>query len=588
MTSTATQQVALDNALVAPENRVQIGICNMRIDPIKTPKEPTYQFVLDALALTTCYPTFFITADILKIYICISFGSQSRRETHLPISSNLTRRADSSESKYESWGDSDDDDDNDDQQSDDERTKSDDDKSAELNKTNDEEEDNDVNIELKDSEREGKEKNNEEMTDAGCVKVEHENVNQEVAGDQVKDNAQAIVTAAPTTQKTKVPLQSSSISSDYATKFLNFDNIPLGDTKIISMMNVKVQHEDPSIQTLPLLTVPVTEFDQKRNLFKTMTKTKSFKPNSKHKALYHAFMESILEDEDAIDKGVVDKLKKRKPDDDDRDEGHPTRSNQRLKRKKTSKETKPSKKIKSTETFKGTTKFKPKSTSKSAQAEETISDLTQDVLVGPAYNILKGTCRSYVELEYNAEECYKALTDQLDWNNPEGDRYPLDLSKPLPLVQSRNCQIVLVDYFFNNDLAYLQGESTDRTYMTSLTKTKAGKYDLPGMEDMVPNLWSLIKVAYDKHALLVTNVKVNVWYGYGYIEEIEVRRSDQQLYKFMEGEFLRLYLNDIKDMLLLVVQNRLFNLKGEDIVHLVTALRMFTRRIVIQNKLKDL
>ncbi|GJV65785.1 hypothetical protein Tco_1476613 [Tanacetum coccineum] len=67
-----------------------------------------------------------------------------------------------------------------------------------------------------------------------------------------------------------------------------------------------------------------------------------------------------------------------------------------------------------------------------------ISDLTQDILVGPAYNILKGTCRSYVELEYNMEESYKALTNQLDWNNPEGDRYPFDLRKPLPLVQSRN------------------------------------------------------------------------------------------------------------------------------------------------------
>ncbi|GKF01513.1 hypothetical protein Tco_0028436, partial [Tanacetum coccineum] len=36
----------------------------------------------------------------------------------------------------------------------------------------------------------------------------------------------------------------------------------------------------------------------------------------------------------------------------------------------------------------------------------------------------------------------------------------------------------------------------------------------------------------------------------------------------MEGDFLRLHLNDIGDMLFLVVQNRLFNLKGEDIVHL--------------------
>ncbi|GKD45630.1 hypothetical protein Tco_1270275, partial [Tanacetum coccineum] len=40
----------------------------------------------------------------------------------------------------------------------------------------------------------------------------------------------------------------------------------------------------------------------------------------------------------------------------------------------------------------------------------------------------------------------------------------------------------------------------------------------------------------------------------------------------MEGDFLRLHLKDIEDMLLLVVQNRLFNLNGEVIEHLDAAL----------------
>ncbi|GJW23746.1 hypothetical protein Tco_0034368 [Tanacetum coccineum] len=103
-----------------------------------------------------------------------------------------------------------------------------------------------------------------------------------------------------------------------------------------------------------------------------MTKTKSFNKNTKHKALYHALMESILKDEDAIDKGVVDRLKKRKPDDADKDEGPLAGPDQGLKRKKTSKETKPSNKAKSTGTSKGTTKLQPKSIGKSAQAEETM------------------------------------------------------------------------------------------------------------------------------------------------------------------------------------------------------------------------
>ncbi|GJY54499.1 hypothetical protein Tco_0446163 [Tanacetum coccineum] len=65
MTTTIAQQVVLDNALVPLENRVEIGIFNLRIDLVKTQKEPTYHVFLDALALTTCYPAFLITADEL-------------------------------------------------------------------------------------------------------------------------------------------------------------------------------------------------------------------------------------------------------------------------------------------------------------------------------------------------------------------------------------------------------------------------------------------------------------------------------------------------------------------------------------------
>ncbi|GJU77965.1 hypothetical protein Tco_1275035 [Tanacetum coccineum] len=45
----------------------------------------------------------------------------------------------------------------------------------------------------------------------------------------------------------------------------------------------------------------------------------------------------------------------------------------------------------------------------------------------PTFELMKGSCKSLVELEYFFEEVYKATTDQLDWNNPEGQQYPHDL-----------------------------------------------------------------------------------------------------------------------------------------------------------------
>ncbi|GJT70367.1 hypothetical protein Tco_1029653 [Tanacetum coccineum] len=86
----------------------------------------------------------------------------------------------------------------------------------------------------------------------------------------------------------------------------------------------------------------------------------------------------------------------------------------------------------------------------------------------------------------------------------------------------------------------------------------------------------------------MTSVTVEKWYGYGYLKEIVVRRVDLKLYKLIEGDFPRLHLNDIKDMLLLVAQNKLNNLDSDVIVYLAVGLHMYTQRIVIQSRVEDL
>ncbi|GJU64419.1 hypothetical protein Tco_1246254 [Tanacetum coccineum] len=132
-----------------------------------------------------------------------------------------------------------------------------------------------------------------------------------------------------------------------------------------------------------------------------------------------------------------------------------------------------------------------------------IENLTQEVLLGPSFRLLKGTCSNYTELEYDFEEYYKALLEKLDWENPEG----------------------------------------------------------------------------------VTHVSVMRKHGYGYLEEIVVGRADNVLYRFKEGDFPRLQINDIEDMLNLVVQNRLINLSGDDIADFAIAIRMFTRSLINVTKL---
>ncbi|GJX11292.1 hypothetical protein Tco_0201151 [Tanacetum coccineum] len=183
-------------------------------------------------------------------------------------------------------------------------------------------------------------------------------------------------------------------------------------------------------------------------------------------------------------------------------------------------------------------------------------------------------CKRCMELEYNMKECYRALSDQLDWNNPEGNHCPYDLSKPIPLQEIRGRLSVPIDFFFNNDLEYLRGGSIDRNPI----KVAYDKYAALGISYWGPKRQRFYgyminrKFRHDVYStmriLSVISVTTKKWYGYGYLKEIVVRTADQKLYKLIEGDFHRLHQNDIEDMLLLIVQNKLNNLDDDVIVYL--------------------
>ncbi|GKD91342.1 hypothetical protein Tco_1366849 [Tanacetum coccineum] len=59
----------MDDALVAPENRLKIGKCNQRLSPNLKSNEPTIQVALDALKLTPFYNAFDVFVNVLEIYM---------------------------------------------------------------------------------------------------------------------------------------------------------------------------------------------------------------------------------------------------------------------------------------------------------------------------------------------------------------------------------------------------------------------------------------------------------------------------------------------------------------------------------------
>ncbi|GJR30092.1 hypothetical protein Tco_1106324 [Tanacetum coccineum] len=137
---------------------------------------------------------------------------------------------------------------------------------------------------------------------------------------------------------------------------------------------------------------------------------------------------------------------------------------------------------------------------------------------------------------------------------------------------------------------------------------------------MIPKLWSSSKVQYDLNAafrihhwgpkrqlfyisrnkatsrhkvysrmkiLSIIRISVDKQFGYGYLKEIIVRRANQKEYIFNKADFPRLHLNDIEDMFLLYIQNKLHHLTGDEQFDRVNALRIFIRRTVIKKRVED-
>ncbi|GJZ22083.1 hypothetical protein Tco_0559122 [Tanacetum coccineum] len=173
----------------------------------------------------------------------------------------------------------------------------------------------------------------------------------------------------------------------------------------------------------------------------------------------------------------------------DDDEDPPTGPNQgkKTKRRRT-KESESSKKPSSTkETLKGKAPSKGSKTGKSASAKEPVKEPIAEVVMDVVGdNVVHDDDQPQ---DTSKPKTTKTLNPEwLEWNNPEGDHYPFDMSKPLPLQGHPGYQTVVAYYLFNNDLEYLKSPDPERTYTTSITKTKAARYEIEGIEDMVPTL----------------------------------------------------------------------------------------------------
>nr|GEX33249.1 hypothetical protein [Tanacetum cinerariifolium] len=160
-------------------------------------------------------------------------------------------------------------------------------------------------------------------------------------------------------------------------------------------------------------------------------------------------------------------------------------------------------------------------------------------------------------------------------------------------TDNRGRRVIPFAHFISNDLEYLRGGASSRKYTTSVTKTKGADYGhIKWIEDLfysfAVNRESAHGVYSKRRIIAVTELKIVEWHSYKYLDWITVRRDNDKLYKFKEGDFKRLHFQDIEDMLPLLVQGKLTNLTVEERFSFNVSLRMFTRSIVIQRRVEDL
>nr|GEU83155.1 hypothetical protein [Tanacetum cinerariifolium] len=388
MSSITAQQNKLDLKLFPKEKRLEIRKCNGRLNPGKKQQVPTFQVVLDALALTPCYSAFLTTADVpenfntgeiksiidvvvdqmhqpWRTFSTIINRSLYRKTTGLdknhaspklstvPVSSEeptrkskrvkrpskkstkvptagvviretplmslskkkekvtvekhkgidllskvaLTKKAQYKKACKKSLRDfhkthpsgsgRDEDDNNNDHDSsnegsDQESDSGDDNSQSDKEKGSDSEHETNENESGSKSDQEKNEEyveDDEEENDDEFVKTPSNFTNDEDETN-VEDKAEEItlnqviedahVTLSTIAKKTEVPVTSSSHSSDLASKFLNFLDIPHIDAEIVSPMDVHVHHEVPSNQIPTLLTVPVSVITRSSPVFTTV------------------------------------------------------------------------------------------------------------------------------------------------------------------------------------------------------------------------------------------------------------------------------------------------------------------------------
>ncbi|GJV77719.1 hypothetical protein Tco_1509303 [Tanacetum coccineum] len=255
----------------------------------------------------------------------------------------------------------------------------------------------------------------------------------------------------------------------------------------------------------------------------------------------------------------------------------------------------------------------------------TYEPLTENSLlakIGDMTTFMKWYCQKVNKTVLTQADFEGQAYEVINWANPEGDHVRINVNRPLPLGDPPSHVIVQIQFFFNKNLEYLRYGSKGSSPALLISKMKAASYPDFGLELLVSeqmwiddvctydisakygiSYWWLNRQQFyiDRHdspshrkevrthmrILSVVRIKAYSRYGYDYLSEIVLRRADFQEHTIAEKDFKNLYPNDFEDLNLILLQGHLDHLSGSDKQMLSIAVKLWTRNLVIRQRVED-
>ncbi|GJW65597.1 hypothetical protein Tco_0117481 [Tanacetum coccineum] len=330
-------------------------------------------------------------------------------------------------------------------------------------------------------------------------------------------------------------------------------------------------HSSNEAKTSHAVAANLSELELKKILIDKMKANKSIDRSDIQKNLYKALVDAYDADKDILDAyGDTVTIKRRRDDADDDEEpfaGSNRGSKRRGARKEPESTSAPKEKTSKTsgKSYEGS-KSQHKTASKSAQPEEPMH--TAEDLEEPAHQEFEtGGTEDQPDEETSQHPDWfqkpaKLPTPNREWNKTLPDTHgpvqPDSLLSPIRKIHENHL------HELKDPPLYFSALVINRLKITgTLNGLKIWSPTQCGVK-----CWESARDVYSKHRI--------------------IRRDDDKLYKFKEGDFNRLRIQDIEDMLLLLVQGKLTNLTVKERLAFNVSLRMFTRSVVIQRRVEDL